>query len=356
MGKRPSNGSANKEKAAKNAAATLPSIPASSAKLPQMKIFEQWLTFVLKRDKQLVAMLSIASWYFLHITHSVNLFLQFFTCLSFWPRESVNNVHGTVDHYLAKKLESKDEAHDSTCWDNFWRHQQITHLGDHINLWGQEFCIELYKFMDAQFPEDPALSWTQEFLDSIMPRSVGSKHLGLMQPKVHSSLRGPISYGPTCSPTGPISAFAAPQTSTFDCNETTWITILALKQLVSCLVVFKKTVNMFSSYGSRMFFVFFASLCCWTVCSPTLMFRAQRSLWLHRLMRSGCCQKEWPCRRQTWALTGHCFLLRPHSQWNVGTGVYVPTSSCWLVWKTLSCWRPGSFICELIRNLKSLPG
>lgn len=49
MGKRPSNGSATAAKTSKNAAATLPSIPASSAKLPQMKMFEHWLTFVLKK-------------------------------------------------------------------------------------------------------------------------------------------------------------------------------------------------------------------------------------------------------------------------------------------------------------------
>ncbi len=105
---------------------------------------------------------------------------------------------------------------------------------------------------------------------------------------------------------------------------------------------------MFPWHGPRKFFVFYVSLCCWTVCSPTQMFREQRSSWLHLLMTSGYSQREWPCRLRTWALTGHFFLLRPYLQWNAGTDAYVPTSSCWLAWKTKSCWRPGSFSCEII--------
>ena len=62
-------------------------------------------------------------------------------------------------------MEHRVIHHDSTCRDNVSSHQQIVFRG-------QEFCIEPNKFMDAEFPPDPALSLTQEFLDSIMPRSV----------------------------------------------------------------------------------------------------------------------------------------------------------------------------------------
>ncbi len=106
MGKRVSNGSANPSKSSKNAAATLPSIPASSAKLPQLKIFEQWLTFVLKKLDVVHCFVGFSS----------NNPFSFFNTCSFWPRESVNNVHGTVDSYLVKKLESKDGAPSDSSW------------------------------------------------------------------------------------------------------------------------------------------------------------------------------------------------------------------------------------------------